>query len=64
MTKLTEIETFWSPQRLPNTQRQPYEDIQWLIARVKRLEDALKQCKVYSECYDELIMTINEALIE
>lgn len=26
------------------------------------LIEALKQCRVYSECYDELIMTIDDAL--
>lgn len=38
----------------------------WIKAqdRVHILTTALKQCRIYSECYDELIMTIDEALNE
>ncbi len=35
-----------------------------LEAEVARLRAVLKQCRVYSECYDELIQTIDEALAE
>jgi hypothetical protein len=38
------------------------DSAQWLIARVEQLEKHLKQCKIYSECHDELIMEIDEAL--
>ncbi len=40
------------------------QDQEWLFARVEQLDAALRQCRIYSECYEELIMTIDAALIE
>jgi hypothetical protein len=33
-----------------------------LHAEICRLREALKQCTIYSECYEELILTIDNAL--
>ena len=35
-----------------------------LIECVEIMREALEHCEMYSECYDELMLTINEALSE
>jgi len=40
----------------------PSQTILDLIAENRKMREALQQCRIYSECYDELIMTIDEAL--
>jgi hypothetical protein len=42
--------------------REMQTEIKTLRTKLDIAVKALKQCKVYSECYEELIMTIDDAL--